>query len=213
MAGRVLVTGATGFVGGLVLRGLARAGRPVRVLVRKPRYRQPRWSTLLPPEVHEFDSPTMRRLWSQARREYRIDLKQVEYTHLARYGGDILVEHDVTFDLFRQVMRRQRSLTALWDFLRWRRFELMMLPRFRRVVAMSQKDVLLLGSGSRSRILNTDRADELTAAAGRFEPSAVARFLRALREARQDLESNVNPRLALEALMLRLPVARLTNSS
>jgi glycosyltransferase involved in cell wall biosynthesis len=123
------------------------------VLVRKPRYREPRWSTLLPPEVHEFDSPTMRRLWSQARREYRIDVKQVEYTHLARYGGDILVEHDVTFDLFRQVLRRQRSLTALWDFLRWRRFELMMLPRFRRVVAMSQKDMLLLGSGRSLRIM------------------------------------------------------------
>lgn len=30
------------------------------VLVRKPRYREPRWSTLLPPEVHEFRSPAMR---------------------------------------------------------------------------------------------------------------------------------------------------------
>jgi hypothetical protein len=30
------------------------------VLVTKPRYREPRWSTLLPPEVHEFHSPAMR---------------------------------------------------------------------------------------------------------------------------------------------------------
>ena len=30
------------------------------VLVEKPRYREPRWSTLLPPEVHEFRSPAMR---------------------------------------------------------------------------------------------------------------------------------------------------------
>ena len=29
------------------------------ILVRKPRYREPRWSTLLPPEVHEFRSPAM----------------------------------------------------------------------------------------------------------------------------------------------------------
>ena len=37
---RVLVTGATGFVGGLVLRGLVHAGRPVRVLVRRPSDRE-----------------------------------------------------------------------------------------------------------------------------------------------------------------------------
>ena len=30
------------------------------MLVEKPRYREPRWSTLLPPEVHEFRSPAMR---------------------------------------------------------------------------------------------------------------------------------------------------------
>jgi glycosyltransferase involved in cell wall biosynthesis len=122
-------------------------------LVPKPRYREPRWSTLLPPEVPEFDSPTMRRLLQKARREDRIDLVQIEYTHLARYGGDILVEHDVTFDLFRQVLRRKPSLAALWDFLRWRRFELMMLPRFARVVTMSEKDVPLLGGGSRIRVI------------------------------------------------------------
>ena len=31
------------------------------VLVETTRYREPRWSTLAPPEVHEFNSPTMRR--------------------------------------------------------------------------------------------------------------------------------------------------------
>ena len=36
----------------------------------------------------------------------RYDVLQVEYTQLARYGGDVLVEHDVTFDLFEQMRRR-----------------------------------------------------------------------------------------------------------
>src|SRR5207237_3020367 len=31
------------------------------VIVDKPRYREPRWSTLLPPEVHEYRSPAMRK--------------------------------------------------------------------------------------------------------------------------------------------------------
>src|SRR5437899_1354857 len=83
----------------------------------------PRCSTSRPPDVHEFDSPAMHRALADLRREFSFDLRQVEYTHLAGYGGDILVEHDVTFDLFHQVLRRERSLAALWDFLRWRRYE------------------------------------------------------------------------------------------
>ncbi|HXK04034.1 MAG TPA: hypothetical protein VMS37_16645, partial [Verrucomicrobiae bacterium] len=38
------------------------------VLVGKPRYREPRWSTLLPAEVHEFRSPAMRRALDEERR-------------------------------------------------------------------------------------------------------------------------------------------------
>jgi glycosyltransferase involved in cell wall biosynthesis len=120
-------------------------------LVETTRYREPRWSTLAPPEVHEFDSPTMRRALSEMRRECGLSLLQVEYTHLAGYGGDVLVEHDVTFDLFQQVWRRRRSLSALWNFLRWRRYELTAIPRFARVVTMSSKDTAMLGDSRNAR--------------------------------------------------------------
>src|SRR5581483_8310669 len=76
-----------------------------------------------------------------------------EYTHLAGYGGDILVEHDVTFDLFGQVLRRRRTLSALRNFLRWRRYELLMVPQFRRVVTMSEKDMALLGNRREIRVI------------------------------------------------------------
>ena len=69
----------------------------------------------------------------------------MEYTQLARYGGDILIEHDVTFDLFGQIARRERTLTARWDYYRWRRFETRAVRRYRRVVVMSQKDAAMLG--------------------------------------------------------------------
>src|SRR5437867_4968271 len=92
----------------------------VRVyLVPKPRYREPRWSTLLPPEVGEYRSPEMERLL----RSRQTDLLQVEYTYLASYGGDILVEHDVTYDLYAQVRERRRSFSAWWDWWRWHRYE------------------------------------------------------------------------------------------
>ena len=63
----------------------------------------------------------------------------------AAYGGDILVEHDVTFDLFGQIARRERTLAAWWDFFRWRRYETRAVRRYRRVVVMSPKDAALLG--------------------------------------------------------------------
>ena len=123
------------------------------VLVEKPRYREPRWSSLLPPEVHEFRSPAMQHAIEEQRRDFAFQTLQVEYTQLAPYGGDILVEHDVTFDLFGQIARRRRNLSAWWDFFRWRLFEIRMVRRFRHTVVMSQKDAALLGPKVNSLVL------------------------------------------------------------
>ncbi len=73
------------------------------------------------------------------------EVAQVEYTYLASYGGDILVEHDVTCDLYAQVRARRKTFAAWWDWWRWRRFELRAVQRFQRVVVMSEKDRELLG--------------------------------------------------------------------
>jgi ribosomal-protein-alanine acetyltransferase len=113
-------------------------------LVRKPRYREPRWSTLTPPEVGEYHSPEMLRLW-QSR---KADVSQVEYTYLANYGGAILVEHDITFDLYAQVHARKRTLSSWWDWWSWRRFELRAVSRFRRIAVMSEKDRAVVGKNA-----------------------------------------------------------------
>ncbi len=123
------------------------------ILVEKPRYREPRWSTLLPPEVHEFHSPAMAGALAKVRSEFAIDLVQVEYTQLARYGGDVLVEHDVTFDLYGQLRARQRTWAAWWDYFRWRRFETGAIRRYRRVVAMSDKDARMLEAAQRVQVI------------------------------------------------------------
>jgi glycosyltransferase involved in cell wall biosynthesis len=114
-------------------------------LVEKPRYREPRWSSLLPPEVHEFRSTAMHKALTEERRAFGYETLQVEYTQLAEYAGDILVEHDVTFDLFTQIARRDRTLSAVWDAFRWRRFETRALRRYRHVVVMSEKDAEMVG--------------------------------------------------------------------
>ena len=113
-------------------------------LVEKPRYREPRWSSLRPPEAHEFRSPAMQQALNEERRAFGWEKLQVEYTQLAEYAGDILVEHDVTFDLFTQIARRARTLSAAWDAFRWRRYETRALRRFARVVVMSEKDAEML---------------------------------------------------------------------
>ena len=103
----------------------------------------------------------MHRALADLHEQFHFDVRQIEYTHLATYRGDILVEHDVTLDLYHQILRRKRSLSNLWNFLRWRRFELMVVPKFARVVTMSQKDAVLLGAGRATRIIengvDTDR--------------------------------------------------------
>ncbi len=113
--------------------------------VPKPRYREPRWSTLLPPEVHEFRSPAMREAVARTRQRDGVQVLQTEYTFLAPYGGDILVEHDVTFDLYRQIYERNHTFSSWWDWFRWRRFEKRAVRHFPRVVVMSDKDREMLG--------------------------------------------------------------------
>jgi ribosomal-protein-alanine acetyltransferase len=114
-----------------------------------PRYREPRWASLDPPEVSEFHAPSVARVLAEFRRRYDIRLLQVEYTQMASYGGDVLVEHDVTQDLYAQIYERSGGLGARWDLWRWRRFENAAVARFPAVVAMSSKD---------ARLLQTDRA-------------------------------------------------------
>ena len=123
------------------------------VLVKKPRYREPRWSTLLPPEAHEFRSAAMGEAVARERPLFGFELLQVEYTQLAAYGADVLVEHDVTFDLFEQIARRARTLASWWDSVRWRRMEKRSVARYRRVVVMSQKDAELLGPRARTVVI------------------------------------------------------------
>ena len=113
------------------------------ILVGKSRYREPRWSTLLPPEVHEFRSRTMLAALDRIRSECKIEAVQVEYTMLAPYAGDVLVEHDITFELYRQVWEKTRR--GWWDYWRWRRFEKKWIGHYRRVVVMSEQDRALLG--------------------------------------------------------------------
>lgn len=72
------------------------------------------------------------------------------------------------------------------------------------------RDVLLVASGSEATVTNGNRVPRMSESAAALGPESAAAGVQALRDARRDLEQNVNPRLAFEALMLRLP--RITGS-
>ena len=67
------------------------------------------------------------------------------------------------------------------------------------------RDLLLTLGGAGAEVVDQDAGAGDFAAAGGINRDDAARGITALRDARRDLERNVNPRLALEALMLRLP--------
>jgi DNA polymerase-3 subunit delta' len=70
------------------------------------------------------------------------------------------------------------------------------------------RDVLLVSSGCQDAITNLDLKDILNGEAGRYDPAQVVAFLRSLAASKRRLGENVNPRLALEVLMLDLPAPR-----
>lgn len=122
------------------------------VLVSKPRYREPRWASLAPPEVCEYRCAAMRRALREVCAKWGVELVQVEYTHLAPYGGHVLVAHDVTSDLYQQIYRQRPSLSNWWNWWRWRHFERRAVRRFPRVVVMSSEDAVHL-PGARTEVI------------------------------------------------------------
>ena len=82
-----------------------------------------------PEVVEEFASPSFRAALQQTVRKWSPAIAQLEFTQLAQYAPDcapartILVEHDITFDLYEQLLR----LDDRWELRReldlWRKFE------------------------------------------------------------------------------------------
>jgi DNA polymerase-3 subunit delta' len=67
------------------------------------------------------------------------------------------------------------------------------------------RDLLLIKGGSPETIGNVDSADPLEQEAHRYDLRDIFTFLKAIRRTQRQLEVNVDPRLALEVLMLELP--------
>ena len=108
-------------------------------------------STGRPDTVEEFDSPAFQAALRQTTRKWKPVIAQLEFTQMAQYAADcapaktILVEHDVTFDLYQQLLVQGEDWELRRQLSRWMRFETDAWKRVDRVVTMSEKDRRLVG--------------------------------------------------------------------
>jgi glycosyltransferase involved in cell wall biosynthesis len=103
-------------------------------------------STPRPDIVEEFDSPAFHAALRQTAAKWRPRIVQLEFTQMAQYADDckpartILVEHDITHDLYEQMLRRKEDWEVRRQYQRWLRFETEAWRAVDRVVTMSEKD-------------------------------------------------------------------------
>lgn len=125
-----------------------------------------------PEVVEEHDTPPFRAALGEAIRRHAPALVQLEFTQMALYARDctglptILVEHDITLDLYRQLLDRQGDWETREQLARWERFERQAWREVTSVVTMSEKDRAMV-EGAR-HVLALPNGVDLE----RFQPSA-----------------------------------------
>jgi GT2 family glycosyltransferase len=103
-------------------------------------------STDRPDVVEEFDSQAFHAALRQTIRKWKPGVAQLEFTQMAQYAADcapaktILVEHDVTLDLYQQLLAQGDDWELRHQLRRWIPFEVAAWSLVDRVVAMSEKD-------------------------------------------------------------------------
>jgi glycosyltransferase involved in cell wall biosynthesis len=99
-----------------------------------------------PDMVEEFCSADFRAAIREAVSKWKPAVAQLEFTQMAQYAADcapapvILVEHDITYDLYAQLLALEEDWDVRRQWKRWRRFEVAAWKRMARVVTMSEKD-------------------------------------------------------------------------
>ena len=99
-----------------------------------------------PDTVEEFDRPEFRAALKQTIRKWQPEIVQLEFTQLAAYARDcngartILVEHDITLDLYGQLLNYGHDWETEREYLKWQTFERAAWRDVDCVITMSEKD-------------------------------------------------------------------------
>jgi glycosyltransferase involved in cell wall biosynthesis len=115
-------------------------------------------STGRPEVVEQFASASFRAALRETVSKWRPAIAQLEFTQMAQYAADcaparpILVEHDITFDLYQQLRQTSDDWDLRHQLKLWRRFETAAWRDMACVVTMSEKDCALV-TGTRAAAL------------------------------------------------------------
>jgi GT2 family glycosyltransferase/glycosyltransferase involved in cell wall biosynthesis len=126
-----------------------------------------------PDVVEEFDTPAFRAALDQTIRKWKPAITQLEFTQMAMYASDcapaktVMVEHDVTIDLYQQLLENSEDWELRRQLERWRGFETNAWANSDCVVVMSDKDRAAI-SGARKVMTLPNGVDIV-----RFQPSAM----------------------------------------
>jgi glycosyltransferase involved in cell wall biosynthesis len=107
---------------------------------------RPSLDTGLPAQVSASESSSLRALIEQLAQKLLPDLIQFEYTHFAGFREcapgvpAILVEHDLTFSLYRQLAESNSSPESWREYSRWLAFERKWLASYEGVWTVSEED-------------------------------------------------------------------------
>jgi glycosyltransferase involved in cell wall biosynthesis len=103
-------------------------------------------TTARPDVVEEFDSPAFHAAVQLTVRRWKPVIAQLEFTQMAQYAADcapaktLLAEHDITFDLYEQLLATGEDWEVRRQLGRWQRFEAAAWRQVDRVITMSDKD-------------------------------------------------------------------------
>jgi O-antigen biosynthesis protein len=112
-----------------------------------------------PDVVEEFDHPAFHAVLRELMRKWKPEIAQLEFTQMAQYAPDcagaktILVEHDITLDLYSQLLGDRRDWELERQLARWQTFEQDAWRRMDCVVAMSRKDSRIVTGAKRTAVL------------------------------------------------------------
>jgi GT2 family glycosyltransferase/glycosyltransferase involved in cell wall biosynthesis len=106
-----------------------------------------------PDGVEEFDSASYRAVLGLMVDKWSAGIVQLEFTQMAQYAPvcepakTVLVEHDVTLDLYAQLLEQKEDWETRQQYERWIRFERKAWGEVDAVVTMSEKDRRSVGHG------------------------------------------------------------------
>ncbi len=129
-----------------------------------------------PETVEQFASNAFRGALQLAMRKWSPAIAQLEFTQMAQYAADcapalpILVEHDITFDLYQQLSKTSSDWDLRQEVKRWHRFETAAWRDMSCVVTMSAKDRALVTGMRAVALPNGVDLERFHVSAGEPEP-------------------------------------------